>query len=239
MSQYSDTQETMPYGRGTKRRRTSSGAKTGKQLVGRKMSSYIPRSIGVPADNRCTIPLTSFIDFELTADVSSNFSFDSTNIYCIGTNSSTQSIPGAADVAAVFDLMRVAKVEVTILPAATDLAYNNQSLSSGQTNIPYVYHAFDPVGTAALSGPQIRQLATVKMDSLNKPIRRTIYPRLEGGNGIVDVGINRKNLFEKSGNESSQRWRGFGLHIDMDSVTWTYGTLRVNFKVFYECMSSK
>jgi len=244
MSQYTtqedfDSQPIMPYG--NKRRRTNSGgyAKTGKQLAGRKMSSYVPRSLGVPKDNRCTIPLTTFIDLPLTADVSSNFTFDTTNVYVSGSGATTQSIPGAAEVHNVFDLMRVAKVEITILPAASELSYASQSLSTGTTNIPYVYHAYDPSGNAALTGPNIRQLATVKMNQLRNPIRRTIYPRLEGGNGVIDVGINRKNMFERSGSESSQRWRGFALHIDMADVVWTYGQLRVNFKVFYECMSSK
>lgn len=232
----------MPYGRGIKRRRSSSGSgvsKSGKWLAGRKMSAYIPRSLGVPKDNRCTIPLTTFIDLPLTADVSSNFVFDTTNVYVVGTGATTQTIPGATEVHAVFDLMRVAKVEITILPAASELSYASQTITTGTTNIPYVYHAYDPSGNAALNGPAIRQLATVKMDQLRYPIRRTIYPRLEGGNGVIDVGINRKNMFEKSGSESSQRWRGFALHVDMDSVVWTYGQLRVNFKVFYECMSSK
>lgn len=228
----------MPYGYGKRKRRPSygRGAALGKK---RKMSSYIPRSIGIPKDNRCTIPLTMVRNFELTADVASLFQFDTQSLHVIGTGAGTYAIPGATEVAAVWDLMRVAKVEMTILPSANMLSYNDQTLGSGQTNIPYVYHAYDPVGTAAPTNSSISQLSTMRVSSLAKPIKRTIYPRLEGSNGIVDVGINRKNLFEKSTSESTQLWRGLSLLVDMENVVWTYSIMRVVFKIHYECMMSK
>lgn len=242
MSQWTtqeDTQESiiMPYGGKRKRSDSYGGGKfLGKK---RKMSSYIPRSIGIPKDNRCTIPLTITRSFDLTADIASLFEFDARNLHILGTQAGSYAVPGAAEVAAVWDLMRVAKVEMTILPAANVLAYNDQTLSSGQTNIPYVYHAFDPVGNVAPTLSSIQQLSTFRSASLAKGIKRTFYPRLEGSNGIVDVGINRKNLFEKSTSESTQKWRGISLLVDLQNEVWTYGSFRVLFKVYYECMMSK
>jgi len=197
----------------------------------------IARPVGPGAcGNRCIIPLTCGFNFDLTADVARGFAFDTSNFYVGG---GINPIPGAAEVQAVFSMMRIHKVEMTILPKANVLAYNDQSLSSGQTNIPYVYHAIDYQDGNNPTITEIQQNPTCKTNSLDKVIRRTFYPRIEGSNGVIDVGQNRRNIFQESGVTSTQKYHGIKLYIDMNSEVWTYGGLRVVFKVYFECMQSK
>lgn len=190
--------------------------------------------------NKAIIPLMVQATYPLTTDIDASFKWDTFSLHATTTSTTAVTIPGASELRAIWELMRIHKVEVTILPFADSLDYNNQTLSSGSTNIPFVYTAIDyvdPDGSRGFS--QIRQNPTVRVDLLNKPIRRTVYPRLEGSNGIVDVGVNRRNLFSQSDVSSSQKWNGFMLYIDNVNVNWTYGNVRVEFKVFFECMNSK
>lgn len=197
----------------------------------------IPRSVAPGAGgNKCIIALTNTGDYNLTADVARTFSFDTANVYV---NGSAAAIGGASEVAAVFEYMRIHKVEMTILPAANSLAYNDQNLASGQTNIPYVYTAIDYSDDDAPTLAEMRQNHTLRLDSLDKPIKRTFYPRLDGSNGVIDVGSNARNHFMRSGNTSSQRWHGMKIYIDMNNEVWTYSQVRICMKVYFECMQSK
>jgi len=149
-------------------------------------------------------------------------------------------VPGVTEIHAVFGMMRVHKVEMTILPAANSLDYNNQTLGSGTTNIPYVYHAIDYQDGNNPTLAEIRTNPTCRVDSLSKPIKRTFYPRLEGSNGIIDLSnIARRNLFQEAGQPSSQKYHGIKVYIDMNNQVWTYGQVRISFKIFYEVRQSK
>jgi len=202
---------------------------------GRKLR--VPRAM-VPGagGNRCIISLTVDIDFPLTADWAKAFSFDTLNLYSSGT---AIAIPGASQVASVFSMARIHKVEMSIIPAATGLDYTAQTLSSGVTNIPYVYTAIDYDDNDTPSIAELQNNATCKVVSLNKIIKTSCYPRLEGSNGIIDVGMNRKSIFMKTGAASTQKWHGIKVYIDCANEVWTYGGGRVSFKVYFECMQSK
>jgi len=201
-------------------------------------SRRIPRKLSPGAGgNRAIIPLTYNYDFDLSTDRRLAFSFDTVNAYINGTAST---ITGSAEVNAVYGLMRVMKVEVSLMPAATDLAYNDQSLSSGSTNIPYVIEAVDYEDGAQPDLIELRQNATARTHLFNKVIKRTFYPRIDGNNGVIDVGANQKNIFQRSGTiGSSQRWNAWKFVTDNVAVNWTYGTGRAYFKIYYECMQSK
>lgn len=188
-------------------------------------------------DNRCIIPLTTSIDFDLTADYAAAFAFDTVGYTVNG--GANVAIGGTDQIANVFEMTRIQKIEMTILPNATDLGYNNQTLATGTTNIPYVYTAVEYNDTITPTLAILSQNPTMKIGSFNKVIRRTFYPRLEGANGLIDIGSNQKNIFQKTGTSSSQEWHGIKVLIDMKNVVWTYGGGRVTFKVFYECMQSK
>lgn len=230
-----DTQESMS-GYGRKRKASSSSSRSVKRT--RPGVTRVPRPMAPGTNaNSCIVPLTVDRTFDLTADFARGFSFGCE--YLTESAGAQIAIPGASELAAVFSLMRVHKVEVTILPAATGLDYNAQTLSSGVTNIPYVYEGVDYQSYAAPSLSVMQQNPSCRTHILNKPIRRTIYPRLEGNNGIVDVGSNAKNIFKRSNAGSAQLWYGWKCYIDMANQVWTYGSGRISFKIYYECMQSK
>jgi len=222
-----------------RKRPISASSSTGKKARGSKIPRSIGKSLGVPSSNTCVIPLTTQYDFDLTADVKQFFTFDVQNMYVEGNVNVTIPLSGGGEVASVFDLGRIKKVEFTVFPACTGLDYTANTVGTGQQAIPVLYEAFDPVSQGARTLDAIRQVYTCRTALLNKPYRRTVYPRLEGGNGIVDVGVNQKNLFEHMGSSSSQRWRGWQLYVDNQVTNWTYVQVRVVAKVFIEVMMSK
>lgn len=246
MSQYETTQESrsnapfeMAYSR--KRSRSNSYAAPSRPLK-RKFTSGRGSAINKSANMalpgaRVTIPLTLQYDFDLTADVALSFAFDTTGYYVNG--GTVQTIAGLSELATVFEMARIAKVEVSILPAATGLDYSAQTLSSGATNIPWVYTAVDYNDTATPTRDEMTSNQTCRTDIFNKVIKRTFFPRLEGSNGLIDVGRNAQNEFMKLGNSSTQKWNGFKVFMDEKVQVWSYGSGRCTMKVFFECMQSK
>lgn len=204
--------------------------------VSRLYRRYIPRSL-TGRGNSCIIPLSTFYNFNLTADVSAAFRWDTAYLYVDAT---AFAVPGASELHNVWELMRIQKVEIIIRPSATDLAYNDQTVTTGQTNIPFVYYATDyqdPNNGKSLAA--IQQNPQVRYSQLNKIIRHTVYPRITADGPIIDVGMNYKNLFMRAGTSNTNSWSGFVMHVDLTSQVWTYGTFRIDFKIFYECMNSK
>lgn len=210
--------------------RRRNNRRTKRAVVPRGPSVTFPR-------NTAIIPLTCYYSFNLTVDFIAAFSFDTKQAYI-----ETTAIPvsGLSELNSTWEMMRVAKVEVTILPSATGLLYNDQTVTTGQTNIPYVHTAIDYIDPINGKGPtQIIQNPTLQIDTFNHPIKRSFVPRLAGNNGILDAGANYRNLFMQSGLENSQLWTGFVVWIDMQSQVWTYGTGRIYFKIYYECAMSR
>lgn len=238
MSQFTDNESQSQLSRMSSLKRSRSSYASRSRITKRpRYPTRIPRmSKPGAAGNTSIVALTTFYDFGMTADPAYGFNFDTRGFYVNGTYSA---IDGASELHAIYDMMRVMKVEISILPAATGLDYNSQTLSSGRTNIPYVYDAIDFNDGDAPTLQELRQNNTCKINIFNKIIKRTIYPRLEGANGVIDVGSNVKQMFMKSGNSSTQHWNGWKVFMDMKEEVWTYGLGRVSFKVFYECMQSK
>jgi len=229
-----DSQEM--YARPAKRRRTSgSFAAAKRQLATRR----VPRNLPGSRSNRCILPLTGSIDFDLTSDTNVTFKFGHSEIVYEGSSTGTLAMPGSTDMVKLFELIRVAKVECTVMPSATGLQYNAQTVSTGQTNIPYLYWSFDSTGDHNGSLNAVQAMAGTTVHLLDAKHTKTIYPRLEGSNGVVDVGVNGKNKFQNSEVDSTQYWRALRLYIDMVNSTWTYGQVRCTFKVFYECISTR
>lgn len=226
----------MPYSYGKRKFKAITGGESGSKAKKPKLFMPRYRNLG-GTGNRALIPLMHSINFDFTADPVLALQWDCTNQYL---NNAGTAVNGLTQLHATWELMRVHKVEITILPSATDLSYGEQTVTAGQTNIPYIYEGIDyvdPVNGAA-SGA-IQQNPYAKIHLFNRPIKRTIYPRLEGSNGIIDVGLNRKNLFIRSDSLSTQRWNGFVMFGDMVNQVWTYSTGRIVCKIYYECMNSK
>lgn len=200
-----------------------------------KFSSRRAVPSGAFSSNTCIIPCTVEHDVDLTADISRGFGFSAINLWINGV--ATTPIPGATDITALFDLVRVKKVEITIIPGANELSFPASTVTTGVQNIPYVLEAYDPTDSTNPSANNVRELATCRSHRLDQIIRRTIYPCLKDASGIVNVGQSRKDTFTQSG--SDLPWFGWKVYADMVTNVWTYNTCRFSFKVFYECRQSK
>lgn len=226
--------DSMPgYGRAFKRRRTAKFSR-----VSYKPKASIPRSIGLPANNSCIIPLTSKIDWTINNIARANFTFDCQNIYIDGgsnTSPGTRPINGAAELLPVFHLGRVHKVEFTFVPSSNVIDYSTGS----SVAVPVLGTASNFISNTAQAQVDIMQKPDFRSQMLSKQVKRTFYPRLEGSNGIVDVGINRKNLFEAMSTTSSQKWRGCDVFVDPVGAVSTNQIMTIYIKVFLECMATR
>lgn len=185
--------------------------------------------------NKTMVATTVDYDVEFTADVSHGFGFSPTHLWVNGVSSTAY--VDAAGWQSMFDLIRVHKVEVTILPGNNYLGYGTNTLSTGQRNIPYGYFATDlnSGGNPSLNG--IRERSDCETFSLDKVFKRTIYPRLFASDYVTDVGANRSNLFVPV--SADVPWYGALLYLDLKSVALTYDVCRISFKVFVELSSSR
>jgi len=184
--------------------------------------------------NRTIISQTVDYDYDLTVDVTAGFSFTGQALYRNGV--SVVNYSDASSIAALYDLCRVHKVEMTILPGNSDFDYNNNGLSSGSRNIPYLYTALDYTDSANPSLANVRENSTCQVARLDKVYRRTFYPR-QPNNNVTDMGANRKNLF--TGTDSISQYMGIKVYIDLAQQVWTYNIGRISFKVFLELRDSK
>ena len=76
------------------------------------------------------------------------------------------------------------------------------------------------------------------MYRFDKPVKHTLYPRLDGSNGVVDIGANRVDQFMKAGTTSTQNFKGLKTYIDigtgMDNCSY-----KCLVKIYYECAGSR
>lgn len=233
-----ESQESMPdNGRPTKKRRRATSKST---AVARKARFSVrpTRQLGGSA-NRAIIPVMYDYDASLSADIEISMQWNNQGYSVNG--GAMQSISNLDGIRSCFAMMRVHHVEVTVMPGANELSLNDQSLTTGVTNIPYFYDAvefIDPPNEKTLA--KIQRNPTVRCSSLSKTLKRTIYPRVQGTSDMVDLGKSDKNIFIQSTNTSNTtHWNGYVAAADMVNVGWTYGTVRFSFKVFYECIMSK
>lgn len=178
--------------------------------------------------NRCIIATGVDGDFAVSPDSGIGYGFAPLRLWINGATSATVY---ATDISFVWDLCRIVKVEVTILPGA-----NSNDFDTGTQNIPVAYHAFDPNSGAAPTLASIKQNSTCKIDRLDKVIRRTIYPNLFNANAIVNSGWMRKDQFVSSSSDTPSY--GFQLFVDNLGTANPNTIIRVYFKVFLEVKSS-
>lgn len=185
--------------------------------------------------NKTMVATTVDYDVEFTADVSHGFGFSPTHLWVNGV--STTAYVDAAGWQSMFDLIRVHKVEMTILPGNNYLGYGTNTLSTGQRNIPYGYCATDlnSGGNPSLNG--IRERSDCETFSLDRMYKRSFYPRLFASDYVTDVGANRKNLFVPV--SADLPWYGVLLYLDLKTVALTYDVCRISFKVYVELSSSR
>jgi len=200
-------------------------AKKGKMYRAPKMASY----------NKTIIATTVDYDVDFTADVSHGFGFSPSALWVNDVTSTTYI--DATSIQGLFDLARVHKVEMTILPGNNTLGYDANSLSTGARNIPYGYCATDlnSGGNPSLNG--IRDRSDCQTFSLDKMYKRTFFPRLRASDQVTDCGRNNRNLFVPVASDIP--WYGVLLYLDLKTVALTYDVCRISFKVYLELSSSR
>lgn len=230
---YSEPMSSSGYGSKRSRSRSRSYSKRRRAMgTSRYSSRTVPRSLG---SNSCIIPLTVDDNVNFATDPAFGYGWSPFALWRNGV--SYLAIPGQADMAAVFDMARVVKVEITILPGNNVLDYGTNSLSTGQRQIPYVYDAYDPNSSGNPTLAEMREHATCRVNSLTKPIRRTIYPNLGMYGNVVNVGQTRKDLFVPTAVDLPAF--GWKVLMDVQQETLPYCIARISFKVFFECRNSK
>lgn len=225
----------MPYyassKKGTKRRRITPTTVTSYKSNFGGTQARIPRPM---SSNTCIIPLRINFNIAFAADPVYGFGWTTAALWV--NQVSVSAIPGATELAAVFDLMRIVKVECCILPGCNMLGYDANGATTGTRNIPYAYNAFDANdGSNPANLSDIQQLSSCKVQMLDKPVRRTIYPKLNDDSVIQTLD---RGQFVKAGNNVIP-WYGWKVFLDMENTALTYDIGRCEFKVFYECRSSK
>jgi len=189
--------------------------------------------------NKTVLSLIVDYDVDFTADVSHGFGFSPSALWVNGV--STTTIVGASEIAACFDMVRIQKVEVTMLPGNNFLGFGTNTVTTGQRNIPYIYHCIDYNNGDNPSLAAIRQQPTVMVDSFDHVIRRTIHPRVSmsqssGFNGITSMSPN-PNLFISVGSDIP--CYGLKIYADLFNTPFTYDVARFSFKIYYECIMGR
>lgn len=225
------TSSTYVIRKGVKRRRITPKAVT---LYKSNYAGTKPRVPRAMSSNTCVIPLRINFNISFAADPQYGFGWTTAALWV--NQVSVSAIPGATELASVFDLMRIVKVECCLLPGCDQLSWGDNGVGTGTRNIPYAYNAFDPNDGSNPAGlSEIQQLSSCNVQMLNKPIRRTIYPKLNDDSVIQTLD---RGQFVKSGNNVIP-WYGWKVFCDLENTALTYDIGRVEFKVFYECRSSK
>lgn len=214
---------------GAKRRRIA-GSYGGASSVARRS---IPRPL---ASNTCIIPLSCDYDMDLTADIGRGFGFSTAKLWVNGT--STTTLTGASEVAAVFDLMRLVKVDIVILPGNDTRDYANNTVGSGQAQIPWCYSGLDYNDSTNPSLSDIHQNPFLRRELFNHAIKRTFIPTLSQGGLVVDFGASAKDKWVKAGDDT-QIYCGYKIYVDMLNTVNTYSICRMNVKCYFECSFSK
>lgn len=188
--------------------------------------------------NKTILSLIVDYDVDFTADVSHGFGFSPSALWVNGV--STTTITGASEIAACFDLVRIQKVEVTLLPGNNVLSFGN-TVTTGQRNIPYLYHCIDYNSGDNPSLNAIRQQPTCIVDSFDHVIRRTIYPRpsmdqSSGANGLTNLSADPRIFTSVSSDIPAY---GIKIYADLFNTPLTYDIARFSFKIFYECVMGR
>jgi len=229
---YSDTQLTqldsydMPS-YASSRSRSKFGGKWRRKSF--KSKGRIARSF--PASN--SIIISRVVDYDASISsgaIGKGFGFSPAALWVDGASSTA--VPGAAEISALFDLVRIQKVEVTVMPVANTHT-TNSSIGPG---LLVLYCAYDPNDSTAPTLATIRENNTTSVTCLDKVFKRTIYPQLTVGSQLqTDIGVNRKNIFVQSAVDVA--WNGLKLFLDA-SASISNGGARYSFKIFYECRNT-
>jgi len=184
--------------------------------------------------------LSGNASFALDGDLGISFAWDTAACYINrSTGLTTQTVTGLTELASVYEMLRLAKVEMKILPPANTVDYADQNSVGTRTLIPIVYMAPDYNDNDVPTRDSMLQEPELKTNVLDKVLKYSFYPKLEGSNGMIDVGTNQRNIFMQASLTSSQKWHGAQVFFDMNSVFWPNSNVTVQYKLYWECMHTK
>lgn len=188
--------------------------------------------------NKVILSLIVDYDVNFATDVSHGFGFSPSALWVNGV--STTTIVGASEIAACFDMVRIQKVEVTMMPGCNFLGFGANTITTGSRNIPYIYHCVDYNSGDNPSLAAIRQQPTCMTESFDHVIKRTIQPRVSSsgstGNGVTNMSAN-PHLFTSVSSDIPAY--GFKVYADLFDTALTYDVARFSFKIFYECIMGR
>lgn len=211
---------------------------TSSSYVPAKRGKYPPKPRRIPRAPRTNIAIVKrcvYYDATLNVDLAAGFGFSPTNLWVNGASSTA--ITSASDMTNMYEFVRIKKVDMIITPYANVHEYTVDTVTTGARNIPIIYHCEDKSDSDVPNINSLLQEDTLKVDMLDKVIKRTIYPKYNmyasGGNFI---NINRNAAWVLTGSDVPS----FGIKMYVDTlVANTYSGLRVNFVITYECKDAK
>lgn len=166
-----------------------------------------------------------------SADVALGFGVSPTYLWI--NNTSTVALDGAADMTSMFDLCRVKKIEMIILPAANVHELSLDVVGTQFKNIPYVYIANDKSDSSNPTQASIMQMDGLRITSLDHPIRHTIYsPKCMSASSVQSTAA----TWVATG--SDVPFNGVKLVMDITTPS-NYTEANINFIVTFECKDCK
>jgi len=227
---------------GYKRQRTSYGSSSrfGKRFPGRVQNSRsaIPRSLNSRIINQRSLHAVSG-EFSLTAatDNGIGFSFDTLGAYINSTVNGTQffSISGLTELSGVYEILRLVKVEFTVIGTFDGMDIDNATA----IGLPLGWAGPDYNDNDVPTKIIMQQNPRVKFFQVGKPFKCVVYPKMEGSNGVIDVGVNQRNLFQQAGIASTQQWHGMKFFFDCVTGTNANNLINIQYKCFFEGMMTK
>lgn len=193
-------------------------------------STRIPRA---PKSNVTTLTRCVQYDGNFATDMNVGFGWSPQYLWVSGV--STTSINGASDLTGLFEMVRITKVKMILLPTANVHETTNDGLASGIRNIPYVYYAPDRASNNSTTQSSMNQMEGLRVTSFDHPIQMTIkYPKLSS-TGTSGVYLNNQTWLDPA---TDVPWNGVRMYIDT-AVAQTYLGYRANFIITFECKGFK
>lgn len=226
----------------TKRSRTNSyGSRVAYAKRRPVVRSTIPRSLNSRSRTQRSVhPVSGEFQFALNVDNGVGMSFDTLGVYVNSTAAGTQffSIAGLTELSGVYEILRLAKVEFTVMASADSLEL--PSVTAGTPfSLPILQIGPDYNDNDVPTKTIMWQNPSVTTHRLDKVIRKTLYPKMEGSNGVIDIGTNQRNLFQQAGIASTQQWHGMKFFVDTTGGSSSALFCTISYKCFYECMMAK
>lgn len=195
----------------------------------RSLAKKIPR-----APRNMNTFITRCVNYDFTLGTDANYGFGFSPTYLWVNDVSTNSINGASDISGLFEMCRIVKVKMILLPTANVHETTNDSVTTGVRNIPYVYYAPDYSSNGSTTQSSMNQMDGLRITSFDHPIQLTVRPKLSSttSSGILLSG----SSWVKP--DTDVPYNGIRMYIDVANAQ-TYLGGRAAFIITFECKNCK